>query len=143
LNPDAPVTHVTYWEAEAWCNWAGRRLPSEVEWEVAALGNRPGQPFQRYPWGNERAESSRVDMNGRSAARNPVGDFPAGDSLYGCWQMLGTVWEWTSNRFLPYDGFKVDMYPFISTLQFGDHKVTRSGSCATSSNLIRGTYRQA
>src|SRR5690606_1395091 len=83
LNPDAPVTHVTYWGAEAWCNWAGRRLPSEVEWEVAALGNRPGQLFQRYPWGNERAESSRVDMNGRSAARNPVGDFPAGDSPFG------------------------------------------------------------
>jgi iron(II)-dependent oxidoreductase len=44
---------------------------------------------------------------------------------------------------LPYDGFKVDMYPFMSTLQFGDHKVTKGGSCATSSNLIRGTYRQA
>ncbi|WP_144820559.1 selenoneine synthase SenA [Marinobacter piscensis] len=143
LNPDAPVTHLSYWEAEAWCHWAGRRLPTEYEWEVAALGNRPGETFRRYPWGNALPDPSRVDMSGRSMARNPVHDYPAGDSPFGCRQMLGTVWEWTSNQFLPYDGFKVDMYPFMSTLQFGDHKVSRGGSCATSSSLIRGTYRQA
>ncbi|WP_416361402.1 selenoneine synthase SenA [Marinobacter sp.] len=143
LNPDAPVTHVSYWEAEAWCRWAGRRLPTEYEWEVAALGNRPGEVFQRYPWGNEAPDGSRVDMNGRSMAWNPVFDYPAGESPFGCRQMLGSVWEWTSDQFLPYDGFKVDIYPFMSTLQFGDHKVTRGGSCATTSSLIRGTYRQA
>ena len=76
-------------------------------------------------------------------AQNPVFDFPEGDSPFGCRQMTGTVWEWTSDQFLPYDGFKVDMYPFMSTLQFGDHKVTKGGGCATSSCLIRGTYRQA
>ncbi|GGC62987.1 hercynine oxygenase [Marinobacter halophilus] len=143
LAPDAPVTHVSYWEAEAWCNWAGRRLPTEHEWEVAALGNKPGEAFRRYPWGNEAPDSVRVDMNARALARNPVWDYPAGDSPFGCRQMLGSVWEWTSSQFLPYDGFKVDMYPFMSTLQFGDHKVSKGGSCATSSNLIRGTYRQA
>jgi iron(II)-dependent oxidoreductase len=57
--------------------------------------------------------------------------------------MLGTVWEWTSSQFLPYDGFSVDMYPFMSTLQFGYHRTTKGGSCATASQLIRGTYRQA
>ena len=57
--------------------------------------------------------------------------------------MIGTAWEWTTNQYLPYDGFKVDMYPYMSTLQFGDHKTTRGGSCATSSCLIRSTYRQA
>lgn len=143
LNPDAPVTHVTYWEAEAFCNWAGRRLPTEYEWEVAALANRPGQPFRRFPWGNEAPDQLHADMDGRNQARNPVWDYPAGESPFGCRQMLGSVWEWTSNQFLPYDGFKVDVYPFMSTLQFGDHKVTKGGSCATSSNLIRGTYRQA
>ncbi|MFV8569931.1 selenoneine synthase SenA [Marinobacter sp. SBS5] len=143
LNLDAPVTHVSYWEAEAWCRWIGRRLPTEYEWEVAALGNRPGEVFRRYPWGNEAPDVSRVDMNGRSMAQNPVFDYPAGESPFGCRQMLGSVWEWTSDQFLPYDGFKVDMYPFMSTLQFGDHKVTRGGSCATTSSLIRGTYRQA
>ncbi|GAA0844338.1 ergothioneine biosynthesis protein EgtB [Marinobacter szutsaonensis] len=143
LNPDAPVTHVTYWEAEAWCNWAGRRLPTEYEWEVAALANRSGEAFRRFPWGNEAPTLQHADMDGRNQARNPVWDYPAGESPFGCRQMTGSVWEWTSNQFLPYDGFKVDMYPFMSTLQFGDHKVTKGGSCATSSNLIRGTYRQA
>ncbi|WP_417545350.1 selenoneine synthase SenA [Marinobacter sp.] len=143
LNPDAPVTHVSYWEAEAYCRWAGRRLPTEQEWEVAALGNRPGEPFQRYPWGNEQPGPVHADMNASGMAQNPVADYPAGDSPFGCRQMVGTVWEWTSSQFFPYDGFRIDMYPFMSTLQFGDHKVSRGGSCATSSSLIRGTYRQA
>tara|TARA_R110002167_G_scaffold14781_21_gene59573 strand:+ start:1220 stop:2587 length:1368 start_codon:yes stop_codon:yes gene_type:complete len=143
LNPDAPVTHVSYWEAEAYCRWAGRRLPTEQEWEVAALGNRPGEPFQRYPWGNEQPGPVHADMNASGMAQNPVADYPAGDSPFGCRQMIGTVWEWTSSQFFPYDGFRIDMYPFMSTLQFGDHKVSRGGSCATSSSLIRGTYRQA
>ena len=143
LVPDAPVTHVTFWEAEAYCRWAGRCLPTEYEWEVAALGNRPGEPFRRFPWGNAAPDERRADLSGRAMAQNPVTDFPDGDSPFGCRQMTGTVWEWTSSQFFPYDGFKVDMYPFMSTLQFGDHKVTRGGSCATSSCLIRGTYRQA
>ncbi|MDX1458987.1 MAG: selenoneine synthase SenA [Marinobacter sp.] len=143
LNPDAPACHISYWEAEAWCHWAGRRLPTEYEWEVAALGNRPGQPFRRFPWGNEPVRPEHADMGGRAMARNPVRDFPAGDSPFGCRQMIGGVWEWTSSQFFPYDGFRIDVYPFMSTLQFGDHKVTRGGSCATSPNLIRGTYRQA
>ncbi|WP_246166620.1 selenoneine synthase SenA [Marinobacter salinexigens] len=143
LELEAPVLHVSYWEAEAWCNWAGRRLPTEFEWEVAALGNRPETPFRRFPWGNEAPTEVRADLDGGAMARNPVYDYPAGDSAFGCRQMIGSTWEWTSSQFFPYDGFKVDMYPFMSTLQFGDHKVTRGGSCATSSCLIRGTYRQA
>ena len=143
LNADAPIKHVSYWEAEAYCHWAGRRLPTEFEWEVAALGNRPGEPFRRFPWGNDAPSPTQADLDGVALGQNPVYDYPAGDSPFGCRQMVGGVWEWTSTQFLPYDGFRVDMYPFMSTLQFGDHKVTRGGSCATSSCLIRGTYRQA
>ncbi|MDK9556441.1 selenoneine synthase SenA [Marinobacter sp. M216] len=143
LTPDAPVTHVSFWEAEAFCNWAGRRLPTEFEWEVAALGNRVDQPFQRFPWGNREPDETRADLDGRCLGQNPVYDYPESDSPFGCRQMIGGVWEWTSSQFFPYDGFRIDMYPFMSTLQFGDHKVTRGGSCATSSCLIRGTYRQA
>lgn len=142
LQPDFPVTHISYWEAEAWCHWAGRRLPTETEWEVAALGNRPQQPQRRFPWGDD-PDPERVDMDARLMAQLPVTALPEGDSPFGCRQMLGTVWEWTSSQFLPYDGFRVDIYPYMSTLQFGDHKVSRGGSCATSSYLIRGTYRQA
>ncbi|HEY1057740.1 MAG TPA: selenoneine synthase SenA [Limnobacter sp.] len=142
LQTDAPVKHVSYWEAQAYCNWAGRRLPTEAEWEVAALGNAEGQPFNTLPWG-KHMDTRRVDMDGAHFARLPVTALPEGDSPFGCRQMIGTVWEWTSEQFMPYDGFSVDMYPFMSTLQFGDHKVVRGGSCATSSMLIRGTYRQA
>ncbi|WP_439509946.1 selenoneine synthase SenA [Marinimicrobium koreense] len=142
LHDDYPVKHVTYWEAEAYCRWAGRRLPTEVEWEVAALGNLPGEPQRRYPWG-DTMDSNRVDMDGTGLASQPVSALPEGDSPFGCRQMLGTLWEWTSDQFFPYDGFAIDMYPFMSTLQFGDHKVTKGGSCGTSSRLIRGSYRQA
>ena len=82
-------------------------------------------------------------MNGTALGQLPVTSLREGSSPSGCLQMLGTAWEWTTSQFLPYDGFCVDMYPYMSTLQFGDHKVTRGGSCATSSCLIRNTYRQA
>ena len=133
-----PVMHVTFWEAEAFCNWADRRLPTEFEWEAAARGS----DGRLYPWGNT-LDAARVDMDGKALGQVPVGGLSEGASPCGCLQMLGTVWEWTASQFLPYDGFCIDMYPFMSTLQFGDHKVTRGGSCATSSCLIRNTYRQA
>lgn len=142
LEPDHPVKQIAYWEAEAYCQWAGRRLPTEFEWEAAALGNRPGSPFRRLPWGDSM-DASRVAMDGDSMGRIPVTALAAGDSSSGCRQMIGTVWEWTNSQFLPYDGFAMDMYPYMSVLQFGDHKVSRGGGCATTSSLIRGTYRQA
>ena len=142
LVPEFPVTHVSYWEVEAFCNWAGRRLPTEYEWEAAALGNKKGQDLRKFPWGNTM-DASKVDMNGQHLAHIPVNAYPEGDSVFGCRQMIGTVWEWTSSQYLPYDGFTTDMYVFMSTLQFGYHKTTKGGSCATSSILIRGSYRQA
>jgi iron(II)-dependent oxidoreductase len=134
----APVLHINFWEAEAFASWSGRRLPTEFEWEAAARG-REGR---FTPWGGA-CEAKRLNMNGKKLGRASVTDFSEGATPEGCLQMLGTGWEWTSSQFLPYAGFQVDMYPYMSTLQFGDHKVTRGGSCATSSSLIRNTYRQA
>lgn len=74
---------------------------------------------------------------------SPSTAYEEGASPSGCLQMLGTAWEWTSNQFLPFDGFKIDMYHYMSVLQFGDHRVTKGGSCSTSSSLIRNSYRQA
>jgi iron(II)-dependent oxidoreductase len=142
LPLDCPVTHVSYWEAEAYCQWAGRRLPSEYEWEAAALGRTEEASPRIFPWG-ERMEAERADLDARSGGLQPVTAFPAGDSPFGCRQMLGSAWEWTASPFLPYPGFTADMYPFMSTLQFGYHKTVKGGSCATASALIRGTYRQA
>jgi iron(II)-dependent oxidoreductase len=142
LIPDHPVKHVTFWEAEAFCKWAGRRLPTEYEWEAAALGNLKGKPFRQFPWGKQM-DATKADMDAQHLGLIPVTAYSVGDGPYGCRQMIGTAWEWTSSQYLPYDGFAVDMYPFMSTLQFGYHKTTKGGSCATSSALIRGTYRQA
>lgn len=138
LDPWRPVLHVTFWEAEAYCNWAGRRLPDEFEWEAAARGT----DGRLYPWKGEM-DSSLVDMDGIALGQLPVDALTGGQTESGCLQMLGTAWEWTTSQYLPYDGFVMDMYPYMSTLQFGDHKTTRGGSCATSSCLIRSTYRQA
>lgn len=140
LSLEAPMMHVNFWEAEAYCCWANRRLPTEFEWEIAARGGEG----RLYPWGDDPLpDASLVDMDGISLGQGEVAGFGKGASPWGCRQMLGTAWEWTSSQFLPYDGFCVDMYPYMSTLQFGDHKVTRGGSWATSSCLIRNTYRQA
>jgi len=138
LPLSAPVMHVNAWEADAYCNWAGRRLPTEHEWEAAARGAEG----RLFPWG-QAMDAARVDMDGTALGLLPVDALAAGASESGCLQLVGTCWEWTSSQFLPYDGFKVDMYPFMSTLQFGDHVTTKGGSCATSSLLIRNSYRQA
>lgn len=138
LPLDAPVLHVSFWEAEAFCNWAGRRLPTEYEWEVAARG-REGTMF---PWG-VAMDATRADLNAEHMAAASVDAYSSSASPFGCLQMIGTAWEWTTSQYLPYKGFEIDMYPYMSTLQFGDHKTTRGGSCATSSCLIRSSYRQA
>ena len=139
LRPDAPMLHVNYREAEAFCLWADRRLPTEFEWEVAARGPEA----LRFPQANEFGNRSDYDLDLRYGGTAPVSALPGSESPCGCRQMLGTCWEWTTSQYLPFDGFSVDMYAYMSTLQFGDHKTTRGGSCATSSSLIRNTYRQA
>jgi iron(II)-dependent oxidoreductase len=138
LSTDAPVIHVSFWEAEAYARWAGRRLPTEFEWEAAArtFEARP------YPWGDGLAPCP-ADLDANHLATAPVSAYPEGSTPHGCLQMIGTAWEWTTSQYLPYDGFCADMYAYMSTLQFGTHKTTRGGSFATSSSLIRNTYRQA
>jgi iron(II)-dependent oxidoreductase len=133
-----PMMHVSFWEAEAYCTWAGRRLPTEYEWEAAARGT----DGRLFPWG-DRVDPARVDMDAQLLGTAPVDAYEDGSTANGLLQTIGTAWEWTTDQYLPFDGFEIDMYPFMSTLQFGDHKTTRGGSCATSSCLIRSTYRQA
>lgn len=138
LSPAAPAIHLSFWEAEAYAKWAGRRLPTEFEWEAAARTS----DARKFPWG-DRSENPPADLDGDYLATLPVNSFAEGATPHGCLQMIGTAWEWTTNQYLPFDGFSVDMYAYMSTLQFGTHKTTRGGGCATSSTLIRNTYRQA
>lgn len=142
LPEHEPVVHVSWYEAEAWCRWAGRRLPTEAEWEFAAA-TAPGDTVnKRYlPWGNSTGGASQANLFGVAGRCLPVNACAAGDSGWGLRQMIGNVWEWTADWFGPYPGFVRDPYADYSEPWFGDHKVLRGGCHATRSTLIRNTWR--
>jgi iron(II)-dependent oxidoreductase len=140
LAPRLPVVHVNYFEADAYCRWAGRRLPTEAEWECAAAC-APGEKKRRYPWGDAAPEPQRANLYGVAHGRVDVAALPDGDSASGCRQMIGNVWEWTSDAFLPYPGFVADPYKDYSEPWFGNHQVLRGGCHATRGTLIRNTWR--
>ncbi len=135
LEPDLPVVHVDWHEAQAYCRWAGRRLPTEAEWELAAGGAEK----RRYPWGDEAPSPDQANFDG--SGRVPVGAFAPGDTPGGVRQMIGNVWEWTESTFAPYPGFVHDPYRDYSVPWFGTHKVLRGGSFASPARLLRNTWR--
>ena len=137
LAGDLPVMHVNWHEASAYCRYAGRRLPSEAEWEFAATYSGGGSK-RRYPWG-DLDDGNRANLD--SSGRAPVSGFAEGDSLAGCRQMLGNIWEWTSSTFAPYPGFVCDPYREYSEPWFGTRKVLRGGSFATPGRLVHNTWR--
>jgi iron(II)-dependent oxidoreductase len=147
LEPHFPVIHVNWFEADAYCRWAGRRLPTEAEWEAAAATEPAagGRGFagrkRRYPWGNDAPGPRRVDMDWGAMGCVDVGALPDGDSAYGCRQMMGNVWEWTGTTFEAYPGFTPDPYKEYSEPWFGSRKVLRGGAWATRSRLLRNTWR--
>ena len=142
MRPHAAVIHINWYEASAWCKWAGRRLPTEAEWELAASGSPENiNQKRKYPWGNEKPDATRVNMDSRAMRSIDVGALPDGDSAYGCRQMLGNVWEWTADTFQPYPGFVADMYQDYSQPLFGQTKVLRGGAWATRSRMIRNSWR--
>ena len=142
MRPYAAVAHINWFEANAWCRWASRRLPTEAEWELAASGTHSDINEKRYyPWGNEKPTEKHVNMDSRAMRSIDVGALPDGDSAFGCRQMLGNVWEWTADTFNPYPGFKADMYQDYSQPLFGQTKVLRGGAWTTRSRMIRNTWR--
>jgi iron(II)-dependent oxidoreductase len=143
LEPHRPVIHVNWYEAEAYCRWAGRRLPTEVEWETAAAASSSdlSAPKRRFPWGDEPPGPSQAQLDGYRLGCCDVAELPAGDSHFGCRQMIGNVWEWTASDFLPYPDFVADPYRDYSQPWFGTHKVLRGGAWMTRSRLLRNTWR--
>lgn len=142
LAPGTPVIHVSWYEAEAYCRWAGRRLPFEVEWEMAASVSPDKSGKRPYPWGSETPAPHRANLDGRASGPVEVNAMAQGDSALGCRQMIGNVWEWTATDFQPYPGFVRDPYKEYSEPWFGSaYKVLRGGCWATRSRLIRNTWR--
>ena len=146
LQDNLPAVHVSWYEAEAFCAWAGRRLPSEVEWETAASaqpavdGSRLSNIRRLFPWGNTAPTVHEANLDGQNGVV-AISAYQAGDSAFGCRQMIGNIWEWTADNFTPYPGFIPGPYKEYSKPWFGTHKVLRGGSWATSSRLIRNTWR--
>lgn len=147
LNPYHPVIHVNWYEAIAYCAWAGRRLPTEAEWELAASaepspdGKGIKERKRKYPWGEMPPSPDRANLDSLHMGCIDVRALPAGDSAFGCRQMIGNVWEWTSDVLAPFPGFEADPYKEYSEPYFGKKKVLRGGAWPTRSRLIRNTWR--
>lgn len=147
LAPHAPVVFVNWFEADAWCRWAGRRLPNEAEWEAAAIGAptpdtaRLAAGRRRWPWGDAPPTAARANLDFAFGGPVDVAACAAGDSAFGCRQMIGNVWEWTASDFLPFAGFAADPYKDYSQPWFGTRKVLRGGGWATSARIARPGYR--
>ena len=120
LASDLPVVHVNWHEARAWCRWAGRRLPTEAEWEVVATEDRGPH---------------NLDLESGGCASL------ASDPGAGCAWLHGNVWEWCETTFEPYAGFSADPYQAYSEPWFGTRKVLRGGSWATRSRMLRPSLR--
>ena len=147
LETRAAVIHINWYEAGAFCRWAGRRLPTETEWELAASaepvvdGGSISNRKRLYPWGNEAPTPDRANLNWHAIGCLDARALPASDSAFGCRQMIGNSWEWTATDFCPYPGFRPGPYREYSEPWFGDHKVLRGGCWATRSRMITNTYR--
>ena len=137
---DEPVCHVSFFEASAYAKWLGKRLPTEAEWEKAACYDSNGVKHL-FPWGEQipRAEQGNLFENGLWSPA-PVGSYPQGVNPYGCHQLIGDVWEWTTSDYVPYPGFKSEFDEY-NDKWFVNQKVLRGGSFATPQLHIRSTYR--
>ncbi len=142
LRPEAPVVHVSFYEADAYSRWAGKRLPTEAEWEKAASWDPRTGTKRLYPWGDEPPTPGRANLDQLAFSAAEVGAYPEGASAYGVLGMIGDVWEWTASEFSAYPGFESFPYREYSEIFFDDgYKVLRGGSWATRPGAIRNTFR--
>jgi iron(II)-dependent oxidoreductase len=139
---DHPVIHVCAHEADAYARWAGKRLPTEAEWEAAACWDAAAGVRRDYPWGDEAPSPLHANVDQLAFDTAPVGTFGRNVSPLGCYGMIGDAWEWTATSFTGYPGFEAFPYREYSQVFFGDeYRVLRGGSWATRRAAIRGSFR--
>jgi iron(II)-dependent oxidoreductase len=142
LRMGVPVVHVSWYEADAYARWAGKRLPTEAEWEKAASWDPITETKRLYPWGDEPPTQELANLDQMAFGTADVGAYSEGMSAYGCHQMIGDVWEWTATEFTGYPGFESFPYREYSEVFFDDgYRVLRGGSWATRPVAIRNTFR--
>jgi gamma-glutamyl hercynylcysteine S-oxide synthase len=142
VTDEHPVCGVSWYEADAYARFRGKRLPTEAEWEKAARWNPESDRSQIYPWGDSMPERPHCNYARSQGMTTPVNAFPLGQSAYGCHDMLGNVWEWTSSLFQPYPGFTSFPYPGYSSTYFDrSHYVLKGGSWATLPWSLRASFR--
>jgi len=134
---DHPVLRVSWDDALAYCAWAGRRLPTEAEWEKAARGT----DHNLFPWGDTDPNSTLLNYNAHFNGTSPVGSYTSGASPYGAYDMSGNVWEWVA------DWFSKDYYQYSPASNpkgplSGEGRGMRGGSWLVESKRVRSSYRE-
>jgi iron(II)-dependent oxidoreductase len=142
LEPDKPVMHVSWYEADAYARSRGKRLPTEAEWEKAASWDDAAGEQRLHPWGNQPPAPRLANLDHTGFGPSRVGAYPAGASPYAVLGMLGDAWEWTASDFRGYPGFQPFPYSEYSEIFFGsEYKVLRGGSWATRPSVARASFR--
>lgn len=142
VAPLDPLRPVCWYEADAYCRWAGKRLPTEPEWEAAASWDPCTGTKRLYPWGDESPTPVHANLDQLAFGAAQAGAYPRNVSPIGCHGTIGDVWEWTASDFDGYPGYRSFPYPEYSEAFFGpDNKVLRGGSWATRSGAVRNTFR--
>jgi formylglycine-generating enzyme required for sulfatase activity len=131
-----PVQGASWNQAEAYCRWAGRRLPTEAEWEKAAAGSQS----RSFPWGDEEPDGARANFGGLLEGPAAVGQFAAGASPYGVLDLAGNVWEWVADW---YDGFYYSRSESVNPTgpETGRFRVLRGGAWNAVPGALRVTNR--
>ncbi len=137
-----PVCGVSWYEAQAYARFVGKRLPTEAEWEKAASWDVARGDRKPYPWGEATPDTDSCNHNNAIGQTTPVNAYPKGQSAYGCYDLLGNVWEWTGCVFDGYEGFVSYPYVGYSKVYFdGQHQVLKGGSWATPPWALRSSFR--